>query len=243
MEVKYMKNLNKRAKFDIGLKPQALNNTNATGRYFGLQMFRKAIFWLLGGAMAATKTTKIELLQAKDADGTDAKAIEGADATITANIAVTEATLTCATVLATQAVTINGLTFTAAAAADLPNRVFAVGADDTACAASLVLAINHETAGVPGVIASSALGVVTLKAANPGDATITIADPAATITAATIEAQAYVEVDVGSLDLADGFEYVAAKVTTTATSVVAVNVVRGDDRFEPVQQVGAATSI
>lgn len=238
-----MKHLNKREKLDIALKPQALNNTNATGRYFGMQMFRKAIFWLLGGAMAATKTTKIELLQAKDAAGTGAKAITGAEATITANIAVTEVTLTCATVLATQAVTINGLVFTAAASADLPNRVFAVGANDTECAASLVLAINHATAGVPGITASSALGVVTLKATNPGEATITIADPAATITPATTEAQAYVEIDAGSLDLAGGFEYVAAKVTTTATSVVAVNVVRGDGRFEALQQVGAAATI
>jgi hypothetical protein len=243
MEVKYMKNLNKRAKVDIALKPQALNNTNATGRYFGMQMFRKILFWLTGGAMAATKTTKIEILQAKDAAGTGAKAITDAAATITANTVVTEATLTCASVIATNAVTINGLVFTAAAAEDLPNRVFAVGADDTACAASLVKAINHATAGVPGVTASSALGVVTLKATNPGETTITIADPAATITAATTEAQAYVEVDVGSLDLAGGFEYVAAKVTTTANSLVAVDVIRGDGRFEPSQAVGASASV
>lgn len=236
-----MKPLFERTKIDIGLVPQTLNNTNKTGKYFGMQMFRKVLFVLSGAAMAATKTTKIEILQAKDTAGTDVKAITGAEATITANTKVTAATLTCATVIATNAVTINGLTFTAAAAADLPKRIFAVGADDTACAASLVLAINHASAGVPGVKATSALGVVTLVASD--DTTITIANPAATITPATTEAQAYVEVDVGSLDLAGGFEYVAPKVTTTANSVVTVEVVRGEGRFEPIQSVGDGASV
>ncbi len=233
-----MKPLYKRAKFDIGLVSQALNNTNTTGKYFGMQMFRKALFILIGGAMVATKTTKIEILQAKDADGTGAKAIANAEATITANTAVTGATLTCANVVATNAVTVNGITFTAAAAEDLPNHVFAIGANDTACAASLVKAINAANIGV---VATSALGVVTLKATD--DATITIKDPANTITAATLEAQAYVEVDVGSLDLAEGFEYLAAKVTTTANTAVSVALVRGDGRFEPVQAVGASAVV
>lgn len=235
-----MKNLNKRAKVDIALKPQALNNTNATGRYFDMQMFRKALFWLTGGAMAATKTTKIEILQAKDLEGTGAKAVTGAEATITANTAVTEATLTCANVQATEGVTINGVEFVAEAAEDLPNHVFTVGTDDTTCAASLVKAINVADLGIT---ATSALGVVTLKVTNPGETTITIADADATITAATTEAQAYVEVDVGSLDLAEGYEYIAAKVTTTANTVVAVDIIRGDGRFEPEQAVGASASV
>ena len=80
------------------------------------------------------------------------------------DIGIPTATLTLATVLVGHKVTINGLTFTAAAVADLPNRVFDQSGDDTADAASLVLAINHATAGVPGVYATSALGVVTLVA-------------------------------------------------------------------------------
>jgi hypothetical protein len=233
-----MKPLYKRAKVDMGLVPQALNNTNKTGRYFRMDMFRKAMFWLLGGAMAATKTTKIEILQATDSDGTGAKAVTDADATITANTAVTSASLTVATVLATEAVTVNGVVFTAAAAEDLPNHVFTVGANDTACAASLVKAIN--AAGL-GITATSALGAVTLVAED--GVTITIEDAAATITAATVEAQGYVEVDVSSLDIAGGFEYLAAKVTTTANSVVSVTLVRGDGRFEPEQAVGAGESV
>jgi hypothetical protein len=240
--------ISKHHKLAVGLVPQALNNTNVTGRYFHMGMWRRLLAVLMVGAMAATKTTKIELLQATDAAGTGAKGIPSdagqvATATVTANVSVTAATLTCATVLAAQAVTINGLTFTAAAAADLPNRKFAVGANDTECAASLVLAINHAAAGVPGVKATSALGVVTLVATDPGETVITIADPAATITPATTEAQAYVELDGAQLDTANGFEYVAAKVTTTANSVVGVGFIRGEGRYSPDQAVGASAIV
>jgi hypothetical protein len=243
-----MKELFKRAKVDIGLVPQTINNSNATGRYYHFNMFRKLLAILQIGAMAATKTVKIELLQAKDGAGTDAKGIpstagQTAVAEVTANTNVTKATLTCASVLATEAVTINGLVFTAAAAEDLTKRIFAVGANDTACAASLVKAINHASMGVPGLTAESALGVITLKSTNSGETLITIEDAAATITAATTEAQAYVELDVGSLDLANGFEYVAVKVTSSANGSVAALIVEGDNRFEPVQAVGASASV
>jgi len=233
-----MKALYKRAKVDIGLVPKTLNNTNSTGKYFPMHMFNKALFWLLGGAMAATKTTRIEILQAKDANGTGAKAITDAEATITANTAVTAATLTLSSVQANDTVTINGVVFTAATAADAANQKFAVGANDTACAASLAEVIN--AAGL-GIKATSSSGVVTVVAED--DATITITNASATITVATTEAEAFVEVDVGSLDLANGFEYVAAKVTTTANTVVSVTLIRGDARFEPGQDVAASKSV
>jgi hypothetical protein len=243
-----MRRFSKEAKFDIGLVPQAINNTNVTGRYFHMGMHPRLTAILLGGAMAATKTSKIELLQAKDAAGTDAKGIpttagQLATAEVTANTKVTEATLTLALVAIADAVTINGLTFTAAAAADLPNRVFSQAGDDTADAASLVLAINHETAGVPGVIASSSLGVVTLKALDPIEEVITVTDPAATITVATTQELAFVELDASQLDLAGGFEYVAAKVTTTANTVAGVAIIRDLGRFSPVQAVGASAVV
>lgn len=238
-----MKTLAKRAKIDIGLLAQALNNGNATGPYYRMDMARKALFILNAGAMAAAATTKIEILQAKDAAADGAKAITGAGATITANTGVTAATITLDTVVATNVVTINGLVFTAAAAEDLTKRIFTVGTDDTTCAASLVKAIN-AAAGVPGIIATSALGVVTLRSKVPGETTITIEDATAlTIVAATLESQAYVEVDVSSLDTNNGFEHVAAKVTTTANTVVAATLLRGDCRFEPEQTVGASASV
>lgn len=227
-------------KMDIGLLPQAINNTNATGRYYDMSKYRRAITKLSGGAMAATKTTKVEFLQAKDAAGTGAKAVTGAEATITANTNVTVATLTCATVLATHTVTVNGLVFTAAAAADLPNRVFAVGANDTECAASLAEAINHAVAGVPGVTAEAAAAVVTLKATDPGEVLITAEGGQATITVATVQAQAYVELDVSQMDIAGGFTHLAPKVTTTANTVAGAELMRDLGRFTPAQQMGAS---
>jgi len=236
-----MKALYKRAKVDIGLVPQTLSNNNppSTGKYFPMHMFNKALFWLLGGDMAATKTTSIKILQAKDANGTDAKEIKNANATITANTAVTAAKLTLSEVKANDTVTINGVVFTAAAAANAAKQIFAVGTNDAACAASLAEVIN--AAGL-GIKATSSSGDVTVVAED--DATITITASASDrITVATTEAEAFVEVDVGSLDLANGFEYVAAEVSTTANTVVSVTLIRGDARFEPGQDVAASKSV
>ena len=63
-------------KLDIGLVSQPLDDTNATGKYHPVKDYPRICAVLNGGAMAATKTTKIELLQAKDNGGTDAKGHE-----------------------------------------------------------------------------------------------------------------------------------------------------------------------
>lgn len=67
----------------------------------------------------------------------------------------------------------------------------------------------------------------------------------ATITAAGAlqSAKAFVEVDVSSLDANNGFEYIAVKVTTNATLVVAATLLLGDARFEPVQDANAYASV
>lgn len=244
-----MKQLYKRAKFDLGLAPQVINNSNATGRYYSVAMVRRLLAILSVGAMAATKTVKIELLQAKDGSGTDAKGIpttaaQAATAQITANTNVTEATLTLATVTNGQIVKINGLTFTAHTdTTAVASRQFAISGDDTADAAELVKCINDGTYGVPGIVATSAAGVVTLKSKSPGEKLITITDAAGTITPATTQAQAFVELDVGNLDNANGFEYVAVKVTSTANGSVNALLVGGDGRFEPDQAVAASAIV
>ena len=71
-------------------------------------------------------------------------------------------TITLASNNVADTVVISGLTFTAAAAADLPNRKWAQAGSDTANAISLAAAINHASAGVPGVLATPAAAVVTL---------------------------------------------------------------------------------
>ncbi|GMV90532.1 MAG: hypothetical protein AMXMBFR82_03100 [Candidatus Hydrogenedentota bacterium] len=237
-----MNRLYEAQKIDIGLVSQALNNTNATGRYFAMKDYGSALAILNGGAMAATKTTKIEVFEASDEDGTGAQLISGATATITANTNVTKATIALATVLNGEAIVINGLTFTAhtdtTTAAD---REFKIDGDDTADAAALAGLINDATYGVPGVTAAANTGTITLTVDDPGSRVLTISSEDATFTIATVEAQAYVELD--DFDLSDGFTHIACKVTTTANSNVAVVLLRGKPDGAVTQKVGASASI
>lgn len=239
------------AKLDIGLVAQALNNTNVTGSYHAVKDHGRILAVLLVAAMAATKTTKVELLQASDAGGTGAKGIPStagqlATATITANALVAEATVTLATFLAGGTITINGITFTAhATTTTVANREFSIAGTDTQDAAELVTCINDPTYGVPGVVASNAAGVVTLKASAPGDTLITVSSNPddGTCVKATTKAIAFVEIDTRQIDKANGFDHVAAKVTTTANTVVAVTLLRGNARYTPAQKVGASATV
>ncbi|MBA7481039.1 hypothetical protein ES707_16507 [subsurface metagenome] len=238
-------------KIDIGLVSQALDNTNAIGKYHSLKDYRSALAILSGGAMAATKTTKIELLQAKDAAGTDNKGIpttadQEATAEITANALVTELTVTLTTFLADGTITINDLVFTAHATVTTPaNREFSISGNDTADAAELVTCINDATHGVPGITASNVAGVVTLKATDPGEKVVTVSSSPddGTCVKATTKAQAFVEILSTLLDKVNDFTHIAVKVTTTATSNVAAVLERGNTRFTPDQKVGASAIV
>ena len=189
--------------------------------------------------MAKTKTTKIELLQATNAAAGSAKAVSGAEATITANTLVTELTITLATVLADETITINGLVFTAHTdTTTVANREFSIAGNDTADAGELVTCINDPTYGVPGVTASNAAAVITLVSTVPGATVITAASTDLTFTVATTKAQAYVGIDPMVLDT--GFSHVAVKVTSTATGTVAAVFIRGKSRKVIAQKVGAS---
>jgi len=234
-------------KLDIGLVSQALNNNNETGRYFNTKNYGRVLALLNGGAMAATKETTIELLQATDVDGSDAKGIpstaeQEATATITANELVTKATVTLSTFLAGGTITINDLVFTAHAdTTTKANREFSISGNDTADAVELASCINDGTYGVPGVKATADTGVVTLTSLEPGETVITVSsDPDdGTCVKATVEAQAFVEIKSDLLDHLNGFRFVAPKVTTTANTVIGVSMIRGGFRHSPVQKVGA----
>ena len=226
-------------KVDIAIVPASINNVS-TGPYYNLGLRNKALFVWETGAMAAGVTSVAQVMQAQDAAGTGAKPVTNNAATITANTKVAAATLTVDTVVATNKVTVNGLVFEAAANADLAKRKFAVGAADADCATSLAAAINHATAGVPGVTASANAAVVTLTVDEPGEMTITITDATAVrIVPATLRAIGYVECDTAFLD--EGFNYVALKVTNSAAALTGAVLVRGENRYSPLtNQVAAA---
>lgn len=224
---------------------QALNNTNVTSKYFAVGNARRVAALLSVLGMAATKTAKIELVQAKDSAGTDVKAITGVEKTVTANTGVIEATITLSTFLEGGTVTINGVTFTAHAdTTTAADREFAINGNDTADATALVGLINDATYGVPGVTASNAAGVVTLVADDGYTVTVASDPDDGTAVKATVEAVAAVEVDAASLDSDNGFRYVAAKVTTTANATaVSVAVLADQMDHHPVTQVTPNTIV
>jgi len=235
-----MNRLHEAALFLIGLVCQALNNTNITGKYFNLRNSRRISFKLIGGAMAATKTTTIALYEATDADGTDSQAIADASAIITANTLVRKATIALASVGLADTVTINGVVFTQAAATSVEDREFLN-------AAGLVLCINSVVYGVAGVEASASTTNVTVYPADPGihmeDTAITVvgADVGGTVTVATLEALAFVDFD--SQFFSEGYSHVACKVTTTANTIICVEADGYDSRYMPDQVAAASATV
>jgi len=235
--------LSERLKVDTAIVPENLTGL-ATSPYYNMKKCRKALFVVEVGAMAAAATCIMAAWEARDAGATGAQAIAAITATITANTGVAEATVTCVTTAVGNTLTVNGLTFTAAAAADLPNRVWDQSGDDTADAASLVLALNHVTAGVPGVTATSALGVVTLVATEPGETAITISRVGAPLTLATTRAIGYLEIDGAQMTKATAavaaYTHIAIAVTTSGAMLTGAVLVRDNARYTPVQTVAAS---
>jgi len=212
-------------KFDTALI-QALNNTHVTGPYVKLDKSRRLVAVALIGAMAATKTAKLELLQAKDSAGTGAKVInsttaDNAEATVTANADVIAGTVALATVANTDVVTVNGTDFVKAAAT-------AVADNEFADAAGLVSCINTNLTGVVASASGTTVTVASLDGA--ADVTLGKTENAGTITLATTKAQIVVELASDDLDVENGFGWIAPKVTTTANSTVAVALLRGEWR-------------
>lgn len=237
--------LSENMKVDQGLIPMALNNTNTTGRYFKMKGFPRALFILNIGAMAATKTAQLQIMEATDEAGTGGQAIAAAVATVTANTKVKKGTIALASVLNTQTVTItvDGESYTFTAHTDTTtaaSRQFKIDGDDTADAAALAGLINDATYGVPGVTAAADTGTITLTVDEEGDATLTLAASHSTFTLATVEALAYVEVE--NYTLSAGFTHLAAKVTTTANTVVSVALLRDARELPVTQYVGASAA-
>lgn len=233
-----MNGINEALKIDIGVVAQTITNSNDTGRYYDMSKYRRALAIYNVGAMAAGTTAKIEFYQATDALGTGAKLMTSTAAEITANTNVAVATVALVSAVATDTVTINGITFTMAGATTAASRTFAN-------AAGLVSDVNDATYGVPGVTASAATSFVTLIATDPGEKALTVSrtNGSGTVTLATTQAVAFSEVDVASMDLANGFTHLGVKATNTSTGGAAVVLVRGDARISPTQYVGASASV
>lgn len=99
------------------------------------------------------------------------KCVSGANnATVQTKINAVKATgtITLSSHVATNTVTVNGITFTCVASG-ATGAQYNVGADDTETAVNLAAALNANTTLDGMVVATSALGVVTLTALVPGE--------------------------------------------------------------------------
>ncbi|HUX12711.1 MAG TPA: hypothetical protein VMW87_06760 [Spirochaetia bacterium] len=224
--------ITEREKVDVALVAQALDNTNATGRYFSMDGAGQVAVVMVGGALAATKVTTVKFVEAKDEAGTDAADIAGAAAVVTANAKVVEATIALATVANTDVAVVNGTEFTKAAATDVEAKEFADAAGLAQCinsvfADELVATVNATT-------------VTVRSKSGKDDVTLDKTENAGTITLATTVHVAVVEIKASSLSRDDGFTHIAVNIATTGNSVAAAMLLRGEERISS-EQIGALT--
>lgn len=220
-----MKRIYDDVKFDTVIENQSLTGA-LNGSFLPMKNHRTVGFAFTVGAMATGDTIVGQVVQATDGSGTGVKDLTGATCTLTADTNVAKATVTLATFTAGSVIVINGLTFTAhATTTTIANREFSIAGTDTQDAVELISIINDETYGVPGVTATSALGVVTLVATDPGETSISVTGVATIGEAATLAAIGYIEVSTDLLDTNNDFTYCTIELTTsTALDVSAVSV-------------------
>jgi hypothetical protein len=228
-------------KVDVALDSQSIS-TAVTSRYYDLSGYRKALFCWEVGALTAVQTSVAQVMVADNTGGTNGAVLTGAAATInntTADVVLgaTEATVVVSAPTVGNTITINGVTFTAAAAASLANRQFDQSGDNTADAASLVAGINDAEYGVPGVTASAVTNTITLRSTVPGETTISVTGTASTLVPAITAAVGYLEVDATQLG-ADKTA-VAIRITNTGAQSTSAVLLRGDARLGVEQAVGA----
>jgi len=226
-------------KVNIGLLPQSLASTNATGKYYNMAEYREAMAILTVGNITAAGTAALQIMEAKTEAAGSAQALTSFVATIAANVKVASLSITCVggVVDDTVVITVGGTayTFTGKAAEDTAAQEFKADGDDTADATSIVNCVNVTLAGK--ITATNALGVVTLVA-DDGYYIEAISETGAFTTFATLSAQSYVYLD--SMDLTALYPWIACKVTTAGnTGICNAVLIRGKSKGSIVQRMGA----
>lgn len=236
-----MKLVAEKVKIANAMVPVSVNGASTTHKFFPMNAYHRVCFHVIGAAasIANAVTMILQTMQATDAAGTGAKVVTNNAATATVPVKVIAANVTLANAGAGSVITINGLTFTGAAATDATKREFAAGGNDAADVLALVSCINDATYGVPGVTAAGGAGnSIDLTVDEPGETTITISDESAVFTPIATALEAIVEVDASNLDIAGGFDHVACRVTTSAAITCSTTAIF-DPRYSPGQQVAA----
>ena len=230
-----------RVKIANTMLPVSVNGASTTHKFFPVGGYHRVAFHVIGTAasIADAVTMVLQTMQATDVAGTVAKVVTNNAATATVPTKVIAANVTLLAAAAGSAITINGLTFTGAAATDFAAREFKADGNDAADVLELVSCINHAIYGVPGITAADgAVDSIDLTVDEPGETTITISDEDAVFTPIATALEAIVEVDASNLDIAGGFDHIGCLVTTSAAITCSTTAIF-DPRYSPGQQVAA----
>jgi len=236
-----MKLVAEKVKIANAMVPVSVSGASTTHKFFSMAGFYRVAFHVIGVAasIADAVTMTLQTMQATDSAGNGAKVITNNAATATVPVKVIAANVALANAAAGSVITINGLTFTGAAATTVASREFKADGADGADVTALVACINDATYGVPGVTAVDGAGnSIDLIVDEPGETTITISDESAVFTPIATALEAIVEVDASNLDIAGGFDHVACRVTTSAAITCSTTAIF-DPRYSPGQQVAA----
>lgn len=236
-----MKLVAEKVKIANAMVPVSVNGTSTTHKFFPMNAYHRVCFHVIGVAasIADAVTMTLQTMQATNSAGTGAKVITNNAATATVPVKVIAANVALANAAAGSVITINGLTFTGAAATDATKREFIASGDDAADCTALISCINHAVYGVPGVTAAEGAGAsIDLTVSEPGETTITISDESAVFTPIATALEAIVEVDASNLDIAGGFDHIGCLVTTSAAITCSTTAIF-DPRYSPGQQVAA----
>ena len=230
-----------KVKVNNAMLPVSVNGASTTHKFFPLSNARRILFHVSGTAasIADAVTLIAQTMQATDAAGTVAKVVTNNACTATVPAGVIACNITLLDVAATNAITINGLTFTGAAATTVANREFIATGNDAADCTALISCINDSVYGVPGVTAAEGAGnSIDLTVDEPGETTITLTAVNAAFTPIATALEALVEVNASQLDIAGGFDHAGCQVTTSA-AITCSTVAIIDTRYAPWQKVAA----
>lgn len=236
-----MKLVAEKVKIANAMLPVSVNGPSTTHKFFPMAGSHRVAFHVVGVAasIADAVTMILQTMQATDSAGTGAKVITNNAATATVPVKVIAANVALLNAAAGSVITINGLTFTGAAATDATKREFIASGNDAADCTALISCINDAVYGVPGVTAAEGTGnSIDLTVDEPGETTITISDESAVFTPIATALEAIVEVDASNLDIAGGFDHIGCLVTTSAAITCSTTAIF-DPRYSPGQQVAA----
>ncbi len=232
------------------LAPIANRSTETAGDYISLRDHARILFQAEAGILAHGGTVVCKVKEAKDAAGTDAQDLTNVAATGTAGtnskacqLTITNySTIHDETFKLTQKV--RGRSFekeliakdATAANVDRDAGEYSSDTGVNETAADLVLTINHL---FKDLFASNVDALVTIRAREPGKATVSLADVATGMSFGNTLGTT-VQFDVQASDLSDGFSHVSLRMNPSAGTDIAGVAVLTSGRYSPSQEVAAA---